>query len=38
MNDYNESLHKTEITKYRIECAGRMTGRVLDVGGGLGSY
>lgn len=38
MNDYNESLHRTEITKYRIACAGRMTGRVLDVGGGLGSY
>lgn len=38
MNGYNESLHKSEITKYRIACAKKMTGRVLDVGGGLGCY
>lgn len=38
MSEYNESLHKSEITKYRIECAGKMSGRVLDVGGGLGCY
>lgn len=38
MSDYNESLHKSEITKYRKECAAKMTGRVLDVGGGLGCY
>lgn len=38
MDNYNENLHKTEITKYRVECAGKMTGRVLDAGGGLGSY
>lgn len=38
MSDYNESLHKSELSKYRIECAGKMTGRVLDVGGGLGAY
>lgn len=38
MSEYNESLHKSEITKYRLECANRMTGKVLDVGGGLGSY
>lgn len=38
MNGYNESLHKSEISKYRIECAGKMTGKVLDVGGGLGAY
>lgn len=38
MSNYNEGLHKTEITKYRIECANKMSGRVLDVGGGLGCY
>lgn len=38
MSDYNESLHKSEITNYRKECAAKMTGRVLDVGGGLGCY
>lgn len=38
MSEYNESLHKTELSKYRIECAKKMTGRVLDVGGGLGVY
>lgn len=38
MSDYNESLHKSDISKYRIECAKKMTGRVLDVGGGLGAY
>ena len=38
MQDYNESLHTSEITKYRKECASKMTGRVLDVGGGLGCY
>lgn len=38
MKEYNESLHKSEVTKYRKECAAKMTGRVLDVGGGLGCY
>ena len=38
MSEYNESLHRSEISKYRVQCAGEMTGRVLDVGGGLGSY
>ena len=38
MNEYNESLHRSEISRYRVECAGEMTGNVLDVGGGLGSY
>lgn len=38
MKEYNESLHRSEVTKYRIECAKKMTGRVLDVGGGLGAY
>ena len=38
MKNYNESLHKSEVTKYRKQCASKMTGRVLDVGGGLGCY
>lgn len=38
MKKYNESLHRSEITRYRVECARKMTGRVLDVGGGLGAY
>lgn len=38
MSAYNKSLHLSELTKYRIECAGLMTGKVLDVGGGLGAY
>lgn len=38
MSGYNESLHRSELSKYRVECAGEMTGNVLDVGGGLGSY
>lgn len=37
-DSYNESLHKSELSRYRVECAGYMTGCVLDVGGGLGSY
>ena len=38
MESYHESLHRSEVTKYRKECAALMTGRVLDVGGGLGAY
>ncbi|RKM57876.1 class I SAM-dependent methyltransferase [Butyrivibrio sp. CB08] len=38
MSRYNENLHKTELSRFRIECARKMTGRVLDVGGGLGEY
>lgn len=38
MSDYNESLHLSELSKYRIQCAEEMTGHVLDVGGGLGAY
>lgn len=38
MEVFNESRFKTEISRYRIECAGRMRGKVLDVGGGLGVY
>lgn len=38
MGVYNESLHKSEVSKYRKECAAKMTGNVLDVGGGLGCY
>jgi len=38
MNTYNESLHKSEVTKYRRECATQLSGKILDVGGGLGSY
>ncbi len=34
----NDSLYKTTLTKHRIECAKRMTGNVLDIGGGLGIY
>lgn len=33
-----ESRYKSQITRYRIECAKKMTGKVLDVGGGLGAY
>lgn len=33
-----ESRFKSQITRYRIECAKKMTGKVLDVGGGLGAY
>lgn len=35
---FYENLHKSEVTPYRISCAKQMTGQVLDVGGGLGSY
>ncbi len=38
METFNENRFKTEISRYRIECAGRMRGKVLDVGGGLGVY
>ena len=38
MKEFKESLHKSELTAYRIACARTMTGRVLDVGGGLGAY
>lgn len=34
----NESKHKSQVTRYRIECAGEMRGKVLDVGGGLGVF
>lgn len=34
----NESRFKSDITRYRIEQANRMTQKVLDVGGGLGTY
>lgn len=34
----NESRYRSEVTRYRVECAGEMTGRLLDVGGGLGAY
>lgn len=34
----NESHYRSELTPYRINCAKKMTGKVLDVGGGLGSY
>lgn len=33
-----ESRYKSQVTRYRIECAKKMTGKVLDVGGGLGAY
>lgn len=36
-NDF-ESKHTTELTRYRIECARKMKGKVLDVGGGMGVY
>ena len=35
---FNESRFKTELSQYRIECAKKMTGKVLDAGGGLGVY
>lgn len=35
---FNERRYRTEISRYRIECAKKMTGAVLDVGGGLGTY
>lgn len=38
MSNYNENLHRSELSRYRIQCAKEMTGRVLDVGGGLGAY
>lgn len=34
----NESRYKSDLSRYRIKQAGRMTGKVLDVGGGLGAY
>lgn len=30
---FNESRYRTELSRYRIECASKMTGKVLDVGG-----
>lgn len=35
---FNESRYRTELSRYRIECAGKMTGKILDAGGGLGIY
>ena len=34
----NESRYRTELSDYSIECAGKMKGKVLDSGGGLGTY
>lgn len=36
MKDEFVSRHTTDISRYRIECAKEMMGKVLDVGGGLG--
>ncbi len=36
--EFKESRYKTDLSQYRIECAGKMTGKVLDSGGGLGVY
>lgn len=36
--EFNESKHKSQITRLRKEYAHMMTGKVLDVGGGLGAY
>lgn len=38
MKDEFTSQHTTDISRYRIECAKEMVGKVLDVGGGLGAY
>ncbi len=38
MKDEFTSRHTTDVSRYRIECAKEMTGKVLDVGGGLGVY
>lgn len=35
---FYESNYKSELTPYRIECARKMTGKILDVGGGIGCY
>lgn len=36
--EFKENRYKTELTRYRIECAGKLTGRILDVAGGVGAY
>lgn len=36
--EFNERLYKTELTPLRIACARALTGKILDVGGGLGAY
>lgn len=30
----NENRYRTELSRYRIECANKMTGKVLGIGGG----
>lgn len=35
---FNESKYRSEVTRLRKEYASMMTGKVLDVGGGLGTY
>lgn len=38
MKSFNPSRYKSDLSRYRIECARKMTGKVLDMGGGLGIY
>lgn len=35
---FNESKYRSQVTRLRKEYASMMTGKVLDVGGGLGTY
>ena len=35
---FNESRYRTEYSRLRKEYAAKMTGKVLDVGGGVGAY
>lgn len=35
---FKENRYKTELTRYRVECAGKLTGKILDVAGGVGAY
>ena len=37
-NDFKEHLHCSKITSYRKKCASKLSGRILDCGGGVGSF
>lgn len=38
MLEFNKNLHRSNLTKYRIRCAAKLRGTILDCGGGIGSY
>lgn len=38
VGEFNPSLYKSKVTAYRVECAGMLSGDILDCGGGLGNY